>query len=1549
MSKQLFKVAFCITYFIGLISFAQNTTRPNVAVPNGFEVNSYTGNLYQSRTDMKIPGQGLNIDITFSYNVSRRSKNWGMGKGWTFTYNMAYTTDQLGVWVERPDGRRDFYRKSGAIYIAPAGIYDDLIEYQSGKFYVKTKDDLRYYFDNTSHKRLTKMQDANGNAINIAYNDTLISTLTDGSGHSIAFTWANSKLTEITDNTCTPTRKVTYTYDAKGNPTKVTNPIGDFIKYVYDPSSRVIGYTDESGNNMSMTYNTNGAVTRITSCITTHLFSYLPQQLKTYVTEKVNGQSVVTTYAFDNQGRVISKKGNCCGYNVDYTYDAQNNVSNRKDGNKKETIFEYDAKGNITKETDPAGNLTTYTYESTHNKVASMTDKNGNVTAYQYDAKGNIIQINKPLSVTEKYTYDTKGKRLSYTDGNNNNTAYEYNTRGNITKITDPEGGITTYTYDCYDNRLTETNPRGHTTTYQYNALNQLVKVTDALNHFTTYTYNKQGQITATTNPLGKTTQYSYDGLGRRISTILPMGNTTYTEYDEQGNIVKETDANGNTTTYTYNNRKQPLAITDALGNTMSYEYDEAGNKLSETDKNGNTTRFEYDDQYRLIKRIDALGGINQYNYDALGNKIAEINANGNAITHEYDALQRVIKITDPLGKMVQYTYDGNGNQLTQKDKNGNTTTNTYDKLNRTKTITNALGGIITYTYDANGNITSEKDPLNHISTSTFDALDRRLTNVNALNETTIFTYDATGNEKTVNLTNGNTITNVYNDNGQLISSSDELDVLATYTFDNNGNTLTEKDGNNNIKTYVYDALNRQIQIKDALNKTTIFNFDKNGNLASQTDRNGNTRSETYDALNRKVTETDALGNTTRFTHDALGNRLSIIDAKGNITSYNYDASNQLVKETYADGTYQQYTYDANGNRKTRRDGRGNITTYTYDGLNRLTVRSYPNNTQETFSYDAAGRRLTANNLNANITFTYDNVNRLLSETLNGKTTSYAYNITNRTQTLTYPSGKVIVEERNKRGNLITIKEGATTHAAFTYNTGNKLTQKVLANGFTTSYAYNANGLLTSLVCNPNNLINFNYTYDHEGNRLTALKSHRPTHSEKYIYDDINQLIGFFTGTLTPNILNDTISKNHYTYDALHNRKASYEDGINNIYVTNSQNAYTAINTNGQEITYTYDANGNMLSEGSKNFGYNFENQLIAINGNSTITNFYDALGRRIKTVTPTETTNFYFANNKVLENRDYTDGVQNIYIYGTWLDDVIAYTTPNNLYYLLNNEFGSVLAITNQNNLLERYEYKAFGDVSYFSSNFQQISNSIVQNSILFNGRMNLKDNEFLDFRARGYQVKNGRFLQKDLLSYEDGFNLYFAFLNSPISKNDIYGLKSRSICSKPEAQDYYDSKAFGFHQYKVNNKICSFKNEPKGCNDNGKDNNCNIQTVFNMMLTSKKFIAPTEAKGSVSNCSVTVVNIPGADQVGYTSEVVTKINLSEHNIINYTLLTHALHPGKVTRTVVSESDGIYVKTYGIGTGKLGFINEWEWLTNRVWGPVDKNLIDAYDKKYKD
>ncbi|MBD2700499.1 hypothetical protein IC229_07625 [Spirosoma sp. BT702] len=1364
---------FSILIFLGSSGqflFAQNRTRPTVPVPNGFEINSYTGNLYHRRTDLMIPSQGLPIDITFSYNATRRSRNWGMGKGWTFTYNMAYYADNSGVWVERADGRRELYQKSGANYIPATGVFDALKEYESGKFYVQTKDGLRYYFENASHKRLTRMQDANGNQISLAYTDTLLTTLTHSSGHTVNFSWTSGRLTEIKDNSCLPERKITYQYDAQGNPSQVTNPIGDFVKYYADTTARIVGYTDEGGNNMSIFYNRNGAVSKVVSCATSHVFSYVSRQLKTFVAEQVNGQTVVTTYTFDDKGRVISKRGNCCGYNLEYNYDANNNITRLTDGNRKSTVYTYDSNGNVLKETDPAGNVTTYTYESTFNKVTSLIDKRGNTTTFKYDAKGNLTEIDKPLGVIEKSTYDTKGNRITYTNANNFTTSYEYNSNGNLTRITDPEAGIRTFTYDCFGNQLTETDPESHTTTYQYNALNQRTKMTDALGQITNYTYNKLKLLASETNALGKVTSYAYDGLGRRIKTTLPLGNTMSMEYDGQGNIVKETDGNGNVTTYTYNSRKQPLSVTDALGKTVFYEYDDAGNKLSETDKNGNTTRFAYDDLYRLVKVTDALGGITTYSYDAMGNRTAEIDPNGNTTTYTYDALQRLTKTTDPLNYSEQYTYDAAGNRLTVKDKNTNVTTTTFDKLNRRKTVSNALGGVTSFTYNANGRLTSEKDPLNRITTYAYDNNSRLVTATNALNEVTTYTYDAIGNEKTVTHPNGKLETHTYDDNSQLLTTTDQIGTVVTYTYDGNGNVSTEKDGAGNTTSFQYDARNQLIKTTFP-NQTTIqIAYDANGNKIKETDQKGNVMLLAYDKLNRTNTITDQLGQNNRFTYDAKGNLINIIDAKNNTTSYTYDNRNKLTLQTYADGSTKRFAYDAQGSLAEKTTGTGTKIQYKYDALNRLTERQYPANVKETLEYDAAGYLVKAINANATITLSYDALGRLIREDNNGKPTSYSYNTSARTKSIDYPGGTKIVWQMDNRSRLIEVKRNNTTLAGLQYDGADRLTKKTFSNGTTANYGYDAMSNLLSLTATPASQLNIRYQYDPSDQRTLTERLHKPTRSETYTYDATFQLKDFASGQYSNNQLTPSVS-HQYTYDALGNRTIAKEGATEKTYASNYVNQYTAITINGSNALPTYDRNGNLLTDCSNTYEYDPDNRLLAIqNGTARVTYAYDALGRRVSRTQDGTTTRYYYDLDNVIE--ETTNSTIKSFVYGSDFDQILYANAGANDYYYQTDDLNSVQNITNASgNVLEYYTYDPFGTPHIFSPADVELAASTL-NNLLYTGRPYEFTFESYHYRNRELSPILGRFAQRDPLEYIDGLNNYAYVNNNVTNATDPLGL---------------------------------------------------------------------------------------------------------------------------------------------------------------------------------
>ncbi len=103
----------------------------------------------------------------------------------------------------------------------------------------------------------------------------------------------------------------------------------------------------------------------------------------------------------------------------------------------------------------------------------------------------------------------------------------------------------------------------------------------------------------------------------------------------------------------------------------------------------------------------------------------------------------------------------------------------------------------------------------------------------------------------------------------------------------------------------------------------------------------------------------------------------------------------RLNRRTDPLGKAETFSYDGNGNLTSTTDRKNQTTTFTYDALNRRTQVSYADSAVATFSYDAAGRLLQADDTadpHRPITFTYDPLDRLLTETTTVGTVSYAYN-----------------------------------------------------------------------------------------------------------------------------------------------------------------------------------------------------------------------------------------------------------------------------------------------------------------------------------------------------------------------------------------------------------------------------------------------------------------------------------------------------------------------------------------------------------------------------
>lgn len=1165
----------------------------------GLEVNSYSGSLFYTRTDLYMPGKVLPLDFTFSYSNSYRRSDFGFGLGFTMPYSMNYYQDSIFTVVVRADGRKDKYRSlEGQTFIPPTGYFDKLEKYDGEKLRLVTKDGTTYEFAESSHKKLTGIKDRYGNAIQINYTDSFPTSIVDASGRTISLRWVNGHLAELIDANESPSRSVSYAYDGEGNLIQVTDFEGKSTRYRYDAPGNLIDVIDPKGNIYNIIYNRNRAVEKLCSPVATQTLVYNTERLTTYLVEEGISGKQTTAYQFDDKGRVIKKTGNCCGYNVGYSYDEDNNVARMTDANGNEYSYTYDSRGNQLSETDPLGNTSRTTYEETYNQVTSITDKNGNRTAFEYDDVGNVTTITDALQVTESFTYNEFGQPSSYTDGRGNVARFSYDRHGNLTETIDQEGGVTTWIY---------------------NARSQLVSTTDPEGHKTGFTYDKMG---------------------------------------------------------------------------------------------------------RILSRKDPKGNEQQFGYDANGNLEWTVDANGNRTTFGYDVINRLVSVTDALGGKTTYGYDGQNNRIAETDPNGNTLSMLYDNLNRVSSVTNAAGEVTTYEYDGNGNLLSMALPGGNIIMNTYDAANR------------------------------------------LLSADDGLGSIAFYEYDKVGNLLSETDANGNATKYAYDAAFRLNSTTDPLGNTTVYEYDQNDNQLSLRDAMGNTTAFEYDRLDRLVKTTDALGNVTASEYDKNGNLIKLVDANNNSTEYSYDALGRLIREKFADNSTVEMDYDPAGNLVSKKDGRGQETTYSYDKLNRLTKRDYPNSPDDDFAYDPGGRMVRASNSNAQLVFSYDRANRLISEELNGKTTAYRYDTPNRVRQIIYPSGRQITEQRDIRERIQGISEGNSFIAQVEYDLADRKTAQRYGNGTLAAFQYDNNNQVIAITQQPNGFLDYRYTYDKVGNRLTEEKRQNPLLSQAYTYDAIYRLVQSKTGRLADQGITSPTRSESFDLDAVGNRISWELNGTATSYQSNKLNAYTQAGS----TPWQYDGDGNLTNNGTFSFAYDDRNKLESVNGGDVASYQYDPLGRRIRKQVGEEVTEYYYDGQRVIE--EHHSGTVSSYVYGTWIDDVLRMDKAGEVFYYHKNALGSVTALSDRvGQVLEYYEYDPFGAVTFLDAAFEEIAESTVDNPYLFTGRRWDKEIGLYYYRNRHYDPEHGRFLQRDPLGYVDGMGLYEYVMGNPVLYIDVFG----------------------------------------------------------------------------------------------------------------------------------------------------------------------------------
>ncbi len=927
------------TSWLAFLSSLSNPNTAFVAEP----VNVIMGNYVYEHADLSFPSRGLPFSFRRTYNSTANGTDGPLGYGWTHSYNMAAITETYGstnaVVIRRADGRRDKYiQQSDGSYAPPAGIYDTLTRTVTGTYSLMLKDQTAYSFDSAG--KLTAFADRNGNVATLAYNGSLLTTVTLPDGRAVTFSYnASNRLAQVTDPL---SRTVQFTYNASGDLITVNDVRGFVTSFVYDTSHRLTFITDANGHTfVQNTYDAGGRVTR-----------------------QLDAQNNPTTFGYDQANRRTA------------VTDTLGNVA----------VYTYDSEYHSTGEIDALGHSTSYQYDAMSSRIA-VTDKNGGLTRYAYDAIGNVTVITDALNYPTTMTYDTtfgRNNLLSQTDPLDNIKRYGYDGNSNLIVITDVLGYTTTMTYyaDAARNGLlaTVTDARGNVTHYDYDAYGNRTVITDALSNVTRIIYDLVGRKLSDVNARGYTITYEYDAADHLVAVTDTLANRTSYAYDAVGNRVVMTDALGHPTRQAYDAKDQLIIITDTLGYTTVYTYNALGKQVAVRDKNGHTTTYGYDPVGRLVTVTNPLNQNTVFAYDANGNRIAIADALAHSITFAYDALNRLTTTTDPFGKATRNGYDAVGNKTVITDANGVATHYAYDALNRLTAVTDALNSVMQYAYDSVGSKTVMTDANSHVTLYTYDALNRLIRVADPLAHTTAYGYDAIGNRTVLTDANGVVTTYIYDAANRPLTSQ-APGVLVSNAYDALGNrtAMTDTTG---ATTFAYDASSRLLTVT-APGGVVAYRYD-GVNRTQTIYPDGKTVTNTYDAADRLHTVADWAGRVTTYTYDAAGQQIGLAYPNGTSAAWLYDDAGRTLAITHTStvsGTinFFQYALDPVGNRTAVTDTTG-TTSYAYDNLYRLTQVVYPSGVPVTvtYAYDRMGNR-TAMTDTAVMTYTYDTADRLLN------------------------------------------------------------------------------------------------------------------------------------------------------------------------------------------------------------------------------------------------------------------------------------------------------------------------------------------------------------------------------------------------------------------------------------------------------------------------------------------------------------------------------------------------------------------------------------------
>ncbi len=719
-----------------------------------------------------------------------------------------------------------------------------------------------------------------------------------------------------------------------------------------------------------------------------------------------------------------------------------------------------------------------------------ITIKTKSQISYRFEklvgVSGNILHLvsvkdrhNNTVSLTYENGYSATAaviiKRLKVVDDSHNRKIeFAYLPTTNLLDSVSANAGSLhkVVRFDYIARRLTKyTNPKNDFSIYNYSALPGqeylITKIVMPKGNIITNKYNKNNKLTST--QLNNTQQ-----------TLIET-NPTFTATNSSTNIKIKTVLNGITQQQNIKNNQYSMPVdAEGLNYKNGIEYNDAANVLLPTKVTDSLTNVEvvpvYSSNGNLLSITKQGGAINiteTMQYNSYNDITQKIDGNNNITTFTYNMPQgQLIQINAPNGVTTRIFPNANG---------------TIDSM-----LNPSLIGT-KYNYDTYGNLVQTKLPLNIISQVQNDAYGKLLKSLNPNNIGTNYLYDANDNmmKESFDTTGLNIITQYRFDKNDNLIEVENANGNITYLTYNNNDQLVKEQFGAAIKKYEYSDDGRVkkfinpngISFLNTFNEKDLlvndgyatYNYYVDNSLQS-INKNGKAITYTYDALKRikTVNYNDFANNTVSYDYDNNSNIIKITYPNGIAVNYEYDANNRLVKvKDAANLPWATYTYLLDGRLNTQTNRNGTIVKYFYDAAarmdsmvttkaNGIIIAAYGfeldklgNHKKESFNQPFSQ---SAPVLNDSITYTYNNVNRLLSK----NTDSYGYDNNGNLTGITKSTGginyiydiKNNLLQYNENGNAITYEYDGLGQRRKRNNT-----RYVLDNAYNVLMETDANGI----------------------------------------------------------------------------------------------------------------------------------------------------------------------------------------------------------------------------------------------------------------------------------------------------------------------------------------------------------------------------------------------------------------------------------------------------------------------------------------------------------